>query len=71
VVRGVQISLNTRPKPTRASAYECGVTNQSTSQSTYAIAVDKKPSRIAPKNPQMTSFGFRERNKLADDQYLD
>jgi hypothetical protein len=36
VVRGVQTSLNTTPKPTRASAYECGVTNQSTSQSTYA-----------------------------------
>ena len=35
MVRGVQISLNTRPKP-RASAYERGLTNLSTSQSTYA-----------------------------------
>jgi hypothetical protein len=34
-IRGVQILLNTRPKP-RASAYERGLTNLSTLQSTYA-----------------------------------
>jgi hypothetical protein len=34
-MRGMQTSLATRPKP-RASAYEHGLTNLSTSQSTYA-----------------------------------
>jgi hypothetical protein len=35
VVRGMQTSLNNGLKP-RASAYECGLTNLSTLQSTYA-----------------------------------
>jgi hypothetical protein len=34
-MRGMQISLATRPKP-RASVYERGLTNLSTSQRTYA-----------------------------------